>query len=81
MRPAKALASPRPADWLTRLVRAGMFFAVIVAGVVAMLYSVEASKECQGAFSRGFSNGFDRYHCDLKFRIENGPVLRLKLPI
>jgi hypothetical protein len=70
----------RPADWITRLVRAGVFFALVIAGVWA-LHSFEASQECQGAFSRGFSNGFDLYRCDLKIRIENGPGLTLPLPI
>jgi len=71
----------RPADWLGRLVRAGVVFAIIVAGVVAMLRSIEASKECRGAFSGGFSNGFDRYRCELKVRvIEDGPELTLTLP-
>jgi len=30
-----------------------------------------------GAFDRGFSNGFDRYSCYLKIRIENGTEFRL----
>jgi hypothetical protein len=73
---------PRPADLLRRLVRAGLLFAIVVAGVVAMLRSFEASKECRGAFSAGFSNGFDRYRCNLKLRlIENGPEFTLSLPI
>jgi hypothetical protein len=56
----KSSAILRPAEaWPPR--RAGLLFAIIVAGVTAMLHSLEVSKECQGAFSGGFSNGFDRY--------------------
>lgn len=70
----------RPADWITRLVRAGAFFALLIAGARA-LHSFEASQECQGAFGRGFSNGFDLHRCDLKVRIKNGPELTLPLPV
>jgi len=81
MRFVKSSAILRPSDWLGRLVRAGLPCAIVIAGVVAMLKSFETSKECQGAFSSGFSNGFDRYHCELKLRvIENGPELILTLP-
>ena len=81
MRFVKPSVILRPADWLGRLVRACLIFAIVVAGVVAMLRSFEASEECQGAFSSGFSNGFDRYRCELKLRIiENGPELTLTLP-
>ena len=69
----------RPADWITRLVRAGVFFALVIAGA-GVLHSFEASQECQGAFSRGFSNGFDRFGCDLSIHIVNGPELKLPLP-
>ena len=81
MRFVRSSAILRPTDWLRRLVRAGLLFAIVVAGVVAMLHSFEASKECRGAFSGGFSNGYDRYRCGLKLRIiEDGPELTLTLP-
>jgi hypothetical protein len=61
--------------------RAGLLFAIIVAGATAMLHSLEVSKECRGAFSGGFSNGFDRYRCELKLSVnEDGPELTLRLP-
>jgi hypothetical protein len=82
MKFVRAIAVTRPADWLCRLARAGLLFAIIIAGVIAMLHSFEASEECRGAFSRGFSDDFDRYRCDLSLRIiENGPELTLPLPI
>jgi hypothetical protein len=82
MRFVRSAAILRPSDWLRRLVCAGLLFAIVVAGMVAMLHSFEASKECRGAFSNGFSNGFDRYRCELKLRIiENGPQLTIVLPI
>jgi hypothetical protein len=76
MRFVRSIVMPRPADWFIRLVHAGMACAIIVAGVVA-LHGFEISKECHGAFDRGFSNGFDRYSCYLKIRIENGTEFRL----
>ena len=59
-------ALPRPADWLSRRVRAGLPFAIIIAGVLAVVHNFETSRECRGAFSGGFSNGFDHYRCVLK---------------
>ena len=76
MRFVRSLAMPRPVDWLIRLVRAGLVCAIIAVGLVA-LHGFEISKECHGAFDRAFSGGFDRYNCDLKIRIKNGPEFTL----
>jgi hypothetical protein len=74
------VATLRPADLVLRLVRLGILTALIVAAVAAMLETTTVSRECTGAFSRAFSSGFDRYHCDLIFRfMRNG--YRLELPI
>jgi len=72
------VAGLRPADRIARLVRAGVLFALLIAGVLA-LHSFQVSRECRAAFSRGFSNGFAVYHCDLKIRIKDGPEFRLPL--
>jgi hypothetical protein len=58
----------RPAALIRRLVGAGL-----MCGLVGALYLVlvqfEASKECRGgAFSAGFSRGFDVRRCDLVIR-------------
>jgi hypothetical protein len=70
----------RPVDRLRRLVVSGLTTAIIAAGVVAVLHTFETSRDCQGAFSRGFSSGFDRYHCDLHVRIINGPEIAIPSP-
>jgi hypothetical protein len=83
MRFAKARTSAvpeRPADFFLVLVRAGLLFAIVTAGAVAMS-SFKASKECRGAFSRGFSGDFDTFRCELKLRLIGGPELTLPLPV
>ena len=68
----------RPADLSRRLVRAGLMSGLAIT-VYLVLVQFEASKECHGgAFSAGFSRGFDVRRCsvvignvvsDLKVRI------------
>ena len=39
------------------------------------------SRECGGAFSPGFSAGFDRYHCEIVIRtVKDGHQIKLPLP-
>jgi hypothetical protein len=65
-------ATLRPADFLRRLVVAGLPVAIVIAGTVAALDTLRISRDCGGAFSRGFSAGFDRYHCELVIRSTKG---------
>jgi hypothetical protein len=44
------------------------------------LDSIEASKDCRGSFSRDFSNGFDRYRCDLVVR-KIGSDFKIQVPL
>lgn len=70
----------RPVDLIFRLVRLGILAALVVAAIVALMETMTASRECGGAFSRAFSSGFDRYHCDLVIRSpKNGH--QIKIPI
>ena len=55
-----------------RLVLVGLLLAIVVAGVIAALETFKISRECGGAFSQGFSAGFDRYHCQLVIRTTQG---------
>ena len=70
----------RPVDFLKRLVMAGLLAAIIVAGVAAMLSTLKISRECDGAFSAGFSAGFGRYHCELGIRTIRGGI-KLRIPL
>ena len=70
----------RPADFLRRLVVRGLLVAIVVAGVIAALDTLRISRECGGAFSRGFSAGFDRYHCELVIRATKGGY-QIKIPL
>jgi len=65
-------ATLRPADFLRRLVVAGLPVAIVVAGVIAALETLTISRQCGGAFSRAFNTGFDRYHCELVIRAIKG---------
>lgn len=40
----------------------------------------EASRKCQGAFSRGFSNDFDRYRCAVVVRLI-GTDFQIQIPL
>jgi hypothetical protein len=72
----------RPADWLHRLVVAGLALALVIAGVVAALDTLRVSRQCGGAFSRAFSAAFDRYHCEIVIRsLKSGRQIKLPLPM
>jgi hypothetical protein len=63
------------------LVLVGLLLAIVVAGVIAALETFKISRDCGGAFSRGFSAGFDRDHCELVFRtIKGGSQIKVRLP-
>jgi hypothetical protein len=69
----------RPVDLIRRLVRAGL-----TSGVVLVVYwafaQYDVVKECRGgAFSAGFSHGFDVRRCDLVIR-RFGSDLRVHIP-
>jgi hypothetical protein len=74
-------AALRPADFLRRLVVAGLLVAIVVVGVIAALDTMRISRQCGGAFSRAFNAGFDRYHCELVIRtIKGGYQIKIPLP-
>jgi hypothetical protein len=77
---AARAASLRPADFLRRLVLVGLLLAIVVAGVIAALETFKISRECGGAFSQGFSAGFDRSHCQLVMRASRGSH-QIKIPL
>jgi hypothetical protein len=71
----------RPADLVKRLVRVGLLFAALAAGVVAALNTLSVSRQCSGSFSRGFGAAFDVRHCDVTLRFASGgPRLTFRLP-
>jgi hypothetical protein len=45
-----------------------MLIPALVFAVSSTATQFESSKKCQGAFSRAFNDGFDRYRCDLAIR-------------
>jgi hypothetical protein len=63
------------------LVHAGLVAALMIA-LAASLPAFNANRECRGgAFSSGFSAGFDIKRCDLVIRKNGGDVvLRIRLP-
>jgi hypothetical protein len=65
---AIALSWPRsPAIGLRWLVRNGLLPALAFA-LAADTQLFDASKECKGAFSSAFSNGFDVHRCQLNIK-------------
>ena len=72
-------ATLRPADFLRRLLVAGILVAIMVVGVIAALNTLRISHECGGAFSRDFNAKFDRYHCELVIRAIKGGY-QIKIP-
>jgi hypothetical protein len=62
------------------LVLLGLLLGIVVAGVIAALETFEISRECGGAFSQGFSAGFDRYHCQLVIGTTKGRY-QIKIPL
>jgi hypothetical protein len=67
----------RPAS-LRWLILQCLLPALVLALIVA-LWQFDASKECRGAFSTGFSSGFDRHRCDLIIRSKGEEIIRLPL--
>jgi hypothetical protein len=62
-----SVALPRPLVPLTvvwSLIRLGVLAALVFA-LVGDAQLLDASRECWGAFSSGFSNGFDVHRCKL----------------
>jgi hypothetical protein len=79
---AASASKLRPVDWLHRLVIAGLALALIVTAVVAALDTFRVSRQCGGAFSRAFSAGFDRYHCDVVIRsLKSDWQIKFPLPM
>jgi hypothetical protein len=71
----------RPADLLRRYVRAGLIAPIIVAVATASVETFEISRECGGAFNRGFGAGLDRHHCELVIRLlKIGYQIKVPLP-
>jgi hypothetical protein len=81
MSPANAIAKPSAASWLRLLIVLGLMSALVIAATVAAMETFKASRKCHGAFSRGFSAGFDIYRCDLIIRIvPSGTQITIPLP-
>jgi hypothetical protein len=80
----QAAAAGRPPISPSRmrtLIRAGVVAALVMAGVVAMMETFEASRNCHGAFSRDFSADFDVYRCQLIVRLlKAGSQIQIPLP-
>jgi hypothetical protein len=68
-----------PAIRLSRLVRSGLLAALAFA-LAADAHLFEASKECRGGFSSGFSSGFDVHRCKLTIKAV-GADLKLSVPL
>ncbi len=74
------IALPRPVDLIRPLVCAGLMGGLVLALSVG-LPQFEVSKECRGgAFSAGFSRGFDVRRCDLVIR-RFGRDIGLRVPL
>jgi hypothetical protein len=70
----------RPAHLILWLVRAGLMPGLLLV-LCLVLVQFEASKECRGgAFSAGFSRGFDIRSCDLVIR-RFGRDIGLRVPL
>jgi hypothetical protein len=69
------------AELIRRLIRDGLIPALVLALYLVQV-QFEASKECRGgAFSAGFSRGFDVRRCDLVVRrIGDDVGIRIPLP-
>jgi hypothetical protein len=69
--PASTALAIRPsAAGLFRLmIFFGFLPALAIAAVVAAIETFEASRNCRGAFSSGFSAGFDKHRCELVVRL------------
>jgi hypothetical protein len=79
---AKTIAiKPSAAGWLRMFIILGLMSALVIAAVVAAVETFEASRNCHGPFSRGFSAGCDAYRCDLiVWFIKVGAQIKIPLP-
>jgi hypothetical protein len=69
-----------PIALVRRLVAAGLMVALVVA-ISADVMQFEASRECRGgAFSSGFSGGFDVRRCDVVVRRFGDDLFKIPLP-
>jgi hypothetical protein len=69
----------RPIIALRWAVRLGLIAALVFA-LSATTTQFNIFRKCQGAFGRGFSDGFDRYRCNLLFR-HIGTDFRMNVPL
>jgi hypothetical protein len=69
----------RPAEFLRRLVRAGLLLALVVALAIGLNY-ISAERKCRGgAFSAGFGSGFNVKRCDLVIKGGGDVILRVEM--
>jgi hypothetical protein len=67
----KAEKISRPVTRLYSLLLAMIWASIIFAFSVALLITanrLQSHRHCEGAFSQGFNNDFDRYRCELTIR-------------
>jgi hypothetical protein len=70
----------RPSLLIERwLVLLGLLPALVIA-LAVLIWLFEASRDCRGSLSAGFSNGFDLYRCDLVVR-KIGSDLKIRVPL
>jgi hypothetical protein len=61
---------PSAADWFRLIIVSGLVAALVIAAVVAVIDTIELSRRCQdGAFSSGFSAGYDTRRCEIIVRL------------
>ena len=72
----------RPISWIS-LLFAMIFFGLIAAlalGIAQTATQFERSRDCHGAFSNGFSSGFDVYRCEMTIK-HRGTGFKLTIPL
>jgi hypothetical protein len=73
-------AAQSPTAYLRWAIRAGLVCAFALALALTTI-QLDVSRNCRGGFSRGFSNGFDVYRCELVVRkIGTNSQFRIPLP-
>jgi hypothetical protein len=76
MFPAVATSRTRvtvPQSLLRAMILFGIIFA-FEAGILTTVNRFQTHRNCTGAFSTGFSSGFDRYRCELTIRYVGTPL-------
>src|SRR5262245_19217424 len=59
-----------PAGWFRLLIVLGLIAALVIAAVVAVIETIDVSRRCEGgAFSSGFSAGFQTRRCEIIIRL------------